>query len=137
MMLKSSKRIPLLLAVLLLLIIGTALLVSFLPQRQTTQQEASGATSLSFTPESSLATPISKKIGDTLDLDLIVNPGTDAVTFIKFQIQYDPTKLEITSTNPFTLDTALFSGFVEGPVLENGLITQSVSVGSVSYELLK
>lgn len=125
-----KKHLPLVIALLLLLIIGVAITVSFLSPKKTTQQEASGATVLSFSPESGNTTPLQKSINDTIDLDLMVDPGTDAITFIKFQIHYDSTKISIDQTNPFTLNTIAFSGFVEGPVIENGTITESVSVGA-------
>jgi len=61
---------------------------------------------------------------------MMVNPGTNLVTFIKYQVSYDATKLQPVSTDPFTVNTAAFPTKVEGPIMSSGQIAQSVSVGS-------
>jgi hypothetical protein len=114
---------------LLLLIISVPLTVLITRKTQETRSHASGSTSLLFTPASTASTPLQKNVGDIISVDLMVNPGTNLVTFVRFQISYDPTKLQPTD-NPFTLNTTAFPIAVEGPVVGNGTIAESVSIGS-------
>ena len=128
-----SKRLPLILAISLLLIIGIAITFSLIPQEKEQQQRPqnirNGTTILSFIPDSSTTSPLKKTQGDKVNLDLMVNPGTDAITFIKFQLTYDPNVLELDKANPFTVESTTFSGFTDGPLLETGQLSQSVSIG--------
>lgn len=115
----------------LTLAVSIPLTVSLLQQTQDPRGRASGSTVLSLTPASSTNNPIQKQIGDTVALDLMVNPGSNnLVTFVRFQIKYDPTKLEPVASDPFTLNTTAFPTKIEGPVLGSGMVAESVSVGS-------
>jgi hypothetical protein len=98
--------------------------------QETRTRAATASTTLSFEPVSTGTSPIQKQVGNSIPLDLIVNPGSNHVSFIKFQIKYDPDKISISQVNPFTLNTEAFPVRVEGPVLGNGLIGMSVSIGS-------
>jgi hypothetical protein len=114
----------------LTLAVSVPLTLSLLQQRQETRSRATGSTALSLTPASSTNNPLQKNIGDTIALDMMVNPGNNLVTFVRFQVKYDPTKLELLTTDPFTLNTTAFPTKIEGPVLAPGIVAESVSVGS-------
>lgn len=58
----------------------------------------------------------------------MVDPGTNLVTFVKYQLTFDSTKVKL-ANDPVTLNSAVFSS-VEGPVLTDNSIAQSVSIGS-------
>jgi hypothetical protein len=60
---------------------------------------------------------------------MMVDPGDNLVSFVKFQISFDPTKLQLDTNNPFTINNASFPVNVEGPVVTNNSLGQSVSVG--------
>jgi hypothetical protein len=125
-----APRNILLLTLLVLLLIGVPLTLSVVQKQQETKIRASGSTSLSLIPQPGPGSSIQKTVGDTIAIDMMVNPGSNLVTFIKFQVKYDPTKLQPVTGNFFTLNTTNFPTNIEGPVVTNGTIAQSVSVGS-------
>lgn len=126
----SSHKKALLLGSLLLLALSIPLTLRTLQQQQETRSKAAGTTTLYFQPTSSGTAPLQANVGDTIALDMMVDPGQNLVTFIRFQLQYDPTKLELVTADPFTINTAAFPQKIEGPVLGTGTIAESLSVGS-------
>ncbi len=124
-----NKKKILIVGFALLLLISIPLTLSLMSQRQETRQRAAGSTTLSFEPASATATPLTKKIGEEITMDLVVEPGTNLVTFVKYQITFDPTKIQLKATNPIVLNSAVFSS-VEGPVTTANSIAQSISIGS-------
>ena len=122
---KNGKK-HLFLGFFLALLLVTALAVSNLQKPQETRTRASGGTTtLTINPPSS-----SKQIGDTIDLDVMVNPGSDLVSLVKFQLAFDSSKLALSPSNPFTLNTAAFPVKIEGPIVNSESIGESVSVGA-------
>lgn len=114
----------------LALLLSIPLTIGLLSEQQHTQSHASGgSTTLSFTPTSSTTNPIQTSVGSNFDLNIYVNPGSDMVTFIKYQVTYDPTKVRLVSANPIDLNTSVFTN-VEGPVISSGSAAQAVSIGS-------
>lgn len=113
----------------LLLLISIPLTLSLVQQRQDPRQRAAASTTLSFTPVSTASSPITKSIGEPISLDIMVDPGTNLVTFVKYYVTYDPTKVRPVASNPFTINSAVFSN-VEGPVVGSNTVAQSVSIGS-------
>lgn len=113
-----------------LVAISIPLTLSLLRTNQESRSRATASTTLSFTPESSASNPIQTNTGDTVSLNMMVDPGSNLVTFIKYQVSYDPTKLVPVDADPFTVNTTSFPTKVEGPILGNGQISQSISVGS-------
>ncbi len=126
----SSQKKALILGSLLVLALSIPITVRFLQPRQEIRSKAAGSTKLSFTPVSTATAPLQKNVGDTIALDMMVDPGTNLVTFIRFQLQYDPTKLEIVQPDPFTINASAFPQKIEGPVLGSGTVAESLSVGS-------
>ena len=94
-----------------------------------TQSHATPATTLTFTPPSASASPISANVGDTIPLTLNIDPGTNLVTSVKVYIQYDPTKLSASNTS-FTVNNSAFPVTVDGPNYSPGSISLSVSIGA-------
>ncbi len=99
-------------------------------RKQETRSRANASTSLSFTPVSTISAPIQKNIGDTFSVDIMVDPGTSLVSFVKFQIKYDPTKIALENTNAFVLNTIAFPIMIEGPITTSNTLAASVSIGS-------
>ena len=121
-----------------MLVLSIPLTVSLLRKPQETRSRAAGgSTTLSFTPTSTNTAPIQKKVGDTIALDMVVDPGANLVSFIKFQIKYDPTKLTLDASNPFTINSAAFPVKVEGPVTTSGILGESVSVGADGTKVIQ
>jgi len=124
-----SKRQVIVGVVLIALFISIPITVSVLSQQQRTATHASASTSLSFMPTSSTTSPIQTSVGSTINLDLYVNPGNNLVTFVRYQINYDPTKVQLVTSDPVDLNNEIFAN-IEGPVLNSGSIAQAVSIGS-------
>lgn len=113
-------------AVLLLAIPGTLYLVGL--QNKPTKAEKS--TNITFTPDSSASAPVQKSVGDSIPLDIFVDPGQNLVGFVKLEIQYDPQKLATASADAFTPNSQVFPTVLEGPDYSTpGKITVSLSVG--------
>ncbi len=124
----NKKNYPLL--VLLLLAFFLLIIARLLNTPTNTRQEASGNARLYFTPSTSSSTPIQKNINDTITLNLMVDPGSAMVSFIRFDIEYDSSKLSISGPSAVQINTSAFPATLEGPVLSSGKVAASVSVGS-------
>ena len=126
----NKKKLLLGLAFFSLLIISVPMTISLFNKPQETRSRASGSTTLSFQPTSSTGSPIQKNVGDNIALDLMVNPGSNLVTFLRLQITFDPTKLQLVA-NPFVVNAVAFPVVVEGPITTApGTLLESLSVGS-------
>lgn len=112
-----------------ILLIGIPITIYFLQKQQEIRSRAEKSTILTFTPESSQASPIQKSIGDSIPLDVMVNPGTNLVSFVKLSIQYDPDKLATESSSAFVPNTTVFPTVLEGPVYSSGKVEVTLSVG--------
>lgn len=113
----------------LILLIGIPITIYFLQKQQETRTRAQKSTNLTFTPESSQATPIQKNIGDSIPLDIMVDPGSNLVSYVKLSIQYDPDKLATDSASAFTANNLVFPTVFEGPIYSSGKIEVTLSVG--------
>ena len=125
----SNKKKLIVGVFLLLVLISIPLTLSIVAKPQDNRSHASSSTTLLFLPVSSVDAPITKNVGDTFSVDMMLDPGTNLATFVKYQVNYDPTKVQLVSANPVTLNSVIFSS-VEGPVQSSGSIAQSVSIGS-------
>src|SRR4029078_13674405 len=69
-----------------------------------------------------------KTLGDTVAIDVSVNPESNIVTVLRMQIKYDPTKLQPVTGSVFTPTTS-FPAVLEGPIVNNGTIAEVISTG--------
>lgn len=126
-----SKKKVLLFGFIAVMLVGIPLALYGLSTQQVTQQQAEKATSLSFTPESSDGEPIKKALNEEFTLDVQVDPGTNLVSFLKLEIEYDDTKLATSEADDaFKVNEAAFPVTLEGPVFTPGKIQVTLSVGS-------
>lgn len=129
----SPKKL-ILIGFIVVLLIAIPLTIFFLQQQQDTQSQAEQATTLSFEPVSTQTTPITAQTGEDVRLDVVVDPGVNQnlVSFVRLEIQYDPSKLapveETDEIKPFQENTAALT-LLEGPVITPGSITATLSVG--------
>lgn len=115
----------------LVLGLGTFFVVSQTEKPQDTRTRAATASAtLSFQPNSSGTNPIQKKVGDKIALDLWLNPGSHLVSFVKLQINYDPTKLKISQVDPFVVNTSAFPVTAEGPILGDNTVSITLTIGA-------
>src|SRR6266568_985552 len=111
------------------LLVGIPLTIFILQQQTNTQQHAQASTNLAFSPDSSAASPIQKNVGDSIPVDVSIDPGKNLVSFVKLEIQYDPTVLATASAGAFKANTTAFPSVLEGPVYSPGKIAVTLSVG--------
>ena len=111
-----------------ILLIAIPVTIYLVQQQQQTAIRAQKSTNLSFEPPSSTSAPIQAAVGDQVDLDIMVDPGTNQVSIVRLEVQYDPAKLEAVANKP-TLNTAVFPAFLEGPVPDpTGKIAATLSI---------
>lgn len=123
----SAKKL-LLIGFILILLVAIPLTLYFIQQQQEIRSRAQAATTLSFTPATS-----SVNVGDVVSLDLMVNPNSNLVSFVRLEILYDSTKLATASGDQgkaFEPNTLAFPSVTEGPIYEDGKILVTLSVGS-------
>lgn len=124
------SKVKILIVFLILLLISIPVTLSLLKTSQETRSKAAGATTLSLIPQPGPGSSINKGVNDTVPIDVLVDPGTNVVSIVSFQVQYDPSILQIANTNPVSLISNTFHTVLDGPVLKNGLVSESISVGS-------
>jgi len=124
-----SGRKLFLIGFIVVLLVGIPLTVYILQQTTNTQQNAAASTNLAFNPTSSAAAPIQSTTGSSIPLDITVDPGKNLVSFVKVEIQYDPSVLATASANAFKANTTAFPSVLEGPIYSPGKIAVTLSVG--------
>lgn len=99
--------------------------IYMLQKQQETKSQAVAATILSLTPSSTTT-----QVGKTVNLDVMIDPGTNMVSIAKLVITYDSTKLATASPGfqPDTIDG--FPTTLEGPKYTDGQISVTLSVGA-------
>lgn len=107
-----------------ILLAAIPLTVYLLQQQQETRSRATAATTLSFIPSTRTV-----KVGDTFDLDIQIDPGSNIVTFVKLFITYDTAKLG-TAGAGLVANTEAVPVIIDRPKYENGTITVSLSPGA-------
>ena len=129
----SGKKLLLFgfIAVLLIVIPLTVYLVG---QQQKTQSSAQKSTTLGFNPASATVA-----VNDTVNLDVMMNPGTNQVSFVKFTIDYDATKLATAAAGSTVCPTrpndalcpnvVAFPSVLQGPTYGPGTISVTLSIG--------
>lgn len=107
--------------VIALILLAIPATVYFVGQQRDIRTRAAPATTLTITP----ATP-TMNVGDTIKLNIDIDPATNQVVSADIYITYDATKLDATTiTNGINAPRVLTSG-----VIENG--TASIKVGAAS-----
>lgn len=118
----SGKKI-LLLGFVIILLVAIPITI-FLLSRQKTQTSAIPATGLSLSPSAQSA-----NVGDSVNFDISIDPGTNQVSFVKVLISYDATKLA-TEGAGFVPNSSAFPSVVQGPTYGPGTISVTVSIGA-------
>ena len=113
---KQRKKLLIIIAI-IIVVIAIPLTIILLQRQQDIRQHAASATTLSFSPTSTSTNPILTNVNTSVTLDMMLNPGANAVSVVRYEITYDPTKVAIDATNPFTLNTTSFPTTLEGPYL--------------------
>jgi hypothetical protein len=110
-------------------IFGISISVYLSQQQQDTRTRASASTTLSYTPATSQANPQQVTVSNKLSFNVIISPGNNRPSLVRLELLYDSTKFA-PDTNPFAVNTDAFPVTQEGPIVQNGKILISVSVGN-------
>lgn len=130
----SSYKKIFLLGFIVAILIAIPFSVYIAQKRQGIRSKAAASTTLSFNPSSSTI-----KVGDTLILNVALDPGTgptaNQVSFVKLFINYDPTKFARTSESdeilsPNTDPENTLTSVLENPVYTSGSASISLSIGA-------
>ncbi|MBI2622895.1 MAG: hypothetical protein HYY87_01550 [Candidatus Levybacteria bacterium] len=128
----SGKKI-LLLGFIFVLLLVIPLTVYILQKQQEVRSRAVAATKLYFSQPSQTAelTTLQKTIGETFNLDIVVNPGTNQnqISFIKLNITYDSAKIEVVDPK-LRINATAFPATLEAPSYTSGIASVTVSVGA-------
>lgn len=121
----------------LLFILAAVPATIFLTQEpQDDRSRASASTTLSYTPNTSGTAPLVKNVGDPVALDIMIAPGSNLPSLVKLEMQYDSTKFQ-PATPAFTVNATAFPTTIEGPVVLDGKVLISVSIGSDSTKAIQ
>src|ERR1700722_1265820 len=127
---KLSGRKLFVIGLVVILLAGIPLTVFYLQQQTPpTSTHAQQSTDLAFSPTSSSSAPIQSTVGAAIPLNITVDPGKNLVSFVKLEIQYDPSILATASANAFSANTTAFPSVLEGPIYSPGKIDVTLSVG--------
>lgn len=132
----SKNKIFILVTLLALVLIGIPALVFLSQKKQDVRSNASASTTLEYTPNTNSSSPLQKTIGDNVSFDILLTPGNNQPSYVRLEITYDTSKLQATSS-PFSVNTDAFPSTLEGPIVQNGKILISVSVGSDPSKAIK
>lgn len=133
----SGKKL-LLLGSITILLAAIPLTVYFITQQQEVRSRATPSTVLSLcdsTKTTACESNITATVGQTFNLDIMVDPGTNLVSWVTIHLTYDPTKLETTAAAGFVPTSAL--SVIVNPVYTSGTVTASLGVGADSTKTIQ
>lgn len=117
------------LGILVLALVGLPAAI-FLSQNQADDRSRAAKTvNLTFSPTSTQSSPINVAPNGTITLDLMIDPGTNAVSFLKTELSYDATKFQV-DNGGFQVNKDVFPQTIQGPVYSAGKVSFSISVGA-------
>jgi hypothetical protein len=124
-----SRRLKILVASLVLLLVGIPLTISILPKNQDPRTKAAAGTIVSLIPKPGPASSIQKNVGDTVPVEIWLDPGPNAVTLLRLEIKFVTEKLE-TEDELFTLNTNSRFTTTFPPTVTNGTASIILTTGT-------
>ncbi len=112
---KASSKNFFIIGVLVLLVITIPLTLYFVKQQQELRSKAAPSSNLSL-----VTTEASLPVGETFSVDVMLDPGNNVPSFVKFTITYDPQKLELVQVTP---DPQNITSTLSGPEIASGSAT--------------
>lgn len=106
----------------LLVLVGIPLTVYYVKQQQDLQSQAKPTTVVAFEPATKTAS-----IGQDFNIDIVLTPNENAVTFVKLKLLFDPTKVNIQAILP---NTTKFPLVLETPKITTGSATMTLGIGA-------
>ena len=103
------------------LIIGLILTLFSVRQRQDDRSKAQASTTLSLSPSTTSTSPLVVTPNNQVVFDIMINPGTNAVSFVQLELLYDSLKFGPSGTTPiFQQNTTVLPATLEGPNYTSG-----------------
>ena len=124
-----SRKTVLVAGLFLLAIIGIPSAIFLSQQNQDDRSRASAATTLAFEPAATNAAPIEKNLGESVAIDVMVDPGSNLPSHVTLEMQFDETTLQA-NQDAFAVNATAFPLTIEGPIYESGKVLISVSIGN-------
>jgi hypothetical protein len=90
---------------------------------------AEGATTIIFSPTSIESAPLERKYGQEFFLNALIDPGTNIISTVRLDINYDPKILKLSITNPVEINNSIFPNILERPSYSAGNVQMTLSVG--------
>lgn len=118
------------LIILLILSFVLLFLARILATPHETREHAAGSARLYFTPDSSSSAPIQQTVDGTFTLEVTIDPASEKVSFVRFDVLFDETKVNISGDGSVTINSQTFPVTLEGPVFTPGKVAASVSIGN-------
>lgn len=136
----SAKKL-LIIGFIVIILIAIPVTIFLLQQQQELRSRAEASSILSFSPTSNPSNPIQVKKNDNTDLDIFVDPGSNLVSFIKLEIQYDSQKLATAEAGAngevFEKNADAFPEERGVPKFEDGKVTVTVSTGQDANKVIR
>lgn len=124
----SGKKL-LLLGFVVVLMVVIPLTVYLVQQQQKLKVGATPATTLSLIDQTTKTAAASTTVGQNVNFDVTMNPGTNQISFVKLTITYDSTKLA-TAGAGLAPNTTAFPTTLQGPIYTPNSVSVTLSVGS-------
>lgn len=118
---KSGGKKFFLIGILALLILTIPLTLYFVKQQQDLRSSAAPSSNLSLVPSANTVS-----VGEIFTIDVILDPGNNIPSFVKFALQYDPQKLSISQLTP---DSQNISVTLDGPTIASSSGMVNVEFG--------
>ena len=118
-----SKKLVLL-GFIVVLLVAVPLTIFMLQRQQEIRSRAAPSTTLSFSP-----TTQSTTVGQQISFDIMLDPGTNQVSFLKLAINYDPVKLA-KGDDGLKANGAVFPSTLEGPTFATNAASITLSIGA-------
>ncbi len=124
-----NKTRFIIIGIFLVALAGLPALIYLTRQTQDPRTKAAPSTTLYFTPAASASAPIQAQTGETITVDVWINPGQNLASVIKLDLNFDPLKLQASPTS-FLTNHIAFPAALEAPLLTPGNLRLSISTGS-------
>ncbi len=125
------KRNPFVaIGLLAIILVGLPAAIFLSQNRVENRSRAAKSVVLSFMPTSSQSSPIGARAGSDITLDLMLDPGQNLVSFLRTEIIFDPSKVQITGTDSFQVNTTAFPQTIQSPSVAGDKLGFSISVGA-------
>ncbi|HRN96337.1 MAG TPA: hypothetical protein PLD54_02740, partial [Candidatus Levybacteria bacterium] len=119
---KASPKNFFIIGVLVLLLVTIPLTLYFVKQQQELRSKAAPSSTLSL-----VTTQASLPVGETFSVDVMLDPGNNIPSFVRFTVNFDPQKLEITQITP---DQQNITSTLSGPEISSSSATVDLGISS-------